>query len=170
METTSILCYDAMVVGHLGSYIITYDDILTQNMLCDTVGHCTVWLCVLYVSYDKIMTHTKVWYENSVYNFHFDRESLCAPFRVFRHGYVDVEWESSMVRWRGYPSIQRDQLELLTMSGDGEKQKKLRREITTVKSLSWQALFLRLSSALRNLSPPSASLPIKVSRIASLPG
>ena len=68
--------------------------------------------------------------------------SICAVFLVFRHGYVDVERESSMVRWRGYPSIQRDQLELLTMSGDGEIQKKLRREITTVTSLSWLALFL----------------------------
>ena len=63
-------------------------------------------------------------------------------FLFFTMGLFDVERESSMVRWRGYPSIQRDQLELLTMSGDGEIQKKLRREITTVNSLSWLALFL----------------------------
>ena len=63
-------------------------------------------------------------------------------FLYLAMGMFDIERESSMVRWRGYPSIQRDQLELLTMSGDGEIQKKLCREITTVNSLSWLALFL----------------------------
>ena len=45
-------------------------------------------------------------------------------FVFFTMGLFDVERESSMVRWRGYPSIQRDQLELLTMSGDGANTKK----------------------------------------------
>ena len=121
LDSTSYLLHCCAILQYVSVQSIIIQQLYSSQHVAQ---HCRTmyWHNIMCCMYDM----RRLWQHKSMIrkvwniNFHFDRESLCTRFRVFRQGYAHVEWESSMFRWRSNSSIQRYQLELLTTSGDGE--------------------------------------------------